>query len=183
MRFIDMKEIKLQVQSSIKIEGDALDPNCHDHIQHHFEDVVTCRKNAGKVIWAALSVEQRLDEVIRVHLFDRHTSKTDFFMSNFLKTNRVDFSSKRLIALAALKDGNQLSGKNLSKLEHLLSEINKKRNAFAHGYIFESTELGIVLEYYEGCKKSEALTDSYWNLLEEQFGKANEILNGLSLGE
>jgi len=172
-----MKKIKLYVSSSLKIEGMSLIPNSGEIIKSNFEDIIICRENAGKIIWAAISIEQKLDDIIHSYLFDRHTKKTDFFINYFLKTNRIDFSTKRQVALSALKEDNKIYGKKYSKLEKTLSNINKTRNACAHGNIFESTEHGIILDYYEGGKKSEILTDEYWTKIENDFSIANEIID------
>jgi hypothetical protein len=172
-----MKENKLQVQCSLKIEGASLDPNHTDHIQGHFDDIVMCRKNAGKVIWGSLSLEQQLDEIIKSYLFERNTAKSDFFMTHFLKTNRVDFSAKIQAALLALKESQKVKGKKYAKLEKVLASIRQKRNAFAHGNISESTELGIILQYYDRGPRTDKLNDEYWTELEGQFKEANDILN------
>jgi hypothetical protein len=164
VRLNNMKEINLQVQSSLKIEGASLDPNHGGPIQIHFDEIVTCRENAGKFIWATSSIEQKLDEIIKSHLFDQRTDKTDF-------------SKKIKKALTVLKESNRLSEKEYSKLKTLLSDIRKKRNACAHGKIFKSTERGIVLEYYDGGRKSDVLSDEYWTQLGKWIQEANEIIN------
>ncbi len=183
-----MKSIKLSIINSVKIN--LPEPDLGGHVTHvngkavisngtniyvdsYEDELAVARDNGGKIIYATVSVENLLEEIIKLYLFEKpfgETEKTVFFLQKILQSNFFSFNSKKTIVGDLIEKKSLLKGEKKNDLPSVLRKIGSCRNAFAHNPIKYESDRGCVLQ-------DQPLNDEYWEDLESNFNKAHCLLS------
>ncbi|WP_419773460.1 hypothetical protein [Halarcobacter sp.] len=129
-----------------------------------------------KVVQSSLDIEHFIKEIISNFLFQKNSNDPKFMKELFLDSSFCMFHTKIQILNRTLNHLNASTGKKRTKIQQLLSQVNKYRNMFAHGQISVKENL-FYISYFEGEIKEKELTDEFWNSVEETLLEANELLN------
>jgi hypothetical protein len=147
------------------------------------EQAEEARQNAALVIWAVISIEQRLNTLIANYLFGpvigEPKPKRDFLINHILNSDALTLAKKRALVFEIVSQEKLLIGKDKEAFSKLLAKMIKYRNAFAHGNITIDTKLGALVHYFSGTHQSIILDDSFWTNLEQEFKTINDILQGI----
>lgn len=135
------------------------------------------RRNASKVLLAALLVERELEALINNYLYPGESEQKTFMARNILGSDALSFAAKRRLMLALVRDKKWFEGADYAAFEKGLRDVMTYRNALTHGNVIEKDE-GTVLEYFADGPQSKVLDDAYWdklvavfNAVIEQIGK------------
>jgi hypothetical protein len=117
-------------------------------------DINQARTNGGLIIWSAICLEQKLEEIITLFLFPELKDANDhkrhsFFSERIMKSGHLSFSTKRKLIIDILNSESLLTGNDKNEFEKLLSNVMKYRNAFAHGNIIYSADRGCIHQFSE----------------------------------
>ena len=143
------------------------------------KDAAQARENGAEIIWATISIEQQIEDIIVSYLFGSAVDnpKRAFFIHNILRTNSFTFAQKKKIAFKIMSDNHILKGKEKKETQDLLKNVMNYRNAFAHGSISVDVNYGCRLSYYSNGNKTFVLNDNFWDEVENQYKKLHEILS------
>lgn len=143
-----------------------------------FEELKLLRKRGQGIIQSSLDIEEWIKESLSKILFKHESENSEFLKGIFLDSDFCMFGSKIKILNQTLSHFKVLSGKDRAKLENLLPKVNKYRNAFAHGKIFNN-EQNFYISYFEGNILTKELHETYWNDLSTIFNETFELLQKL----
>ena len=114
-----------------------------------------------KIIQASLIIEHHLATFVAKYLFNERTEQSDFFQSHIIRSDLISFSGRKRLVLEIIEKENLLSGSEKNDFNKLLAKILRYRNAFTHGNFVERPS-GVLLEYYEGGKRTKELGEPYF---------------------
>jgi hypothetical protein len=156
----DLKMLSTTFDLSIEINESILDDVEKKH--------VIINRARGRVIEAAMGIEQDCETFISRYFFPQRTEKSDFFQSNIIRTDIVSFAGKRRLSLEIISKERLLTGKEKNELDRLFSKIIGYRNAFTHGTIVEESD-GTKLRYSSGGPAKKLLSDEYFENINTDF--------------
>jgi hypothetical protein len=127
-------------------------------------------ENRKKVIIAGLFIEREIEAIIAFYLFPNsgEDQRRTFMISEILGSDALSFSKKKRLIISLVNQNNWLKSNEKDSFDKDLATMLKRRNAFAHGNIIVRDSAAFI-EYFEGSRKKDELTDSYWSGLEESF--------------
>jgi len=139
------------------------------------------RENGAEVIWATISIEKRIDEIIAFYLFGSPANNPEygFFVNEILHSNYFPFSHKKEIVIKIMMDVGifQDQDQEKEKIQKSLKKIMDYRNAFAHGRFTADSKNGSVLSYYSGGNKSLCLNKEFWETVEQVYRETHNFLD------
>jgi len=141
--------------------------------------VVMARQNGGKVLYATISIEQKLEGVLLDFFmgpFVQHDDRRALFEQEVLQSSALSFNAKRTLVTKIVNDQDLLIGKKKGSLQGQLKKIMEWRNAFAHGKVQHDSRTGCFIKYYSGDPKTLALNDAYWDDVEQTFKSCDGLL-------
>jgi hypothetical protein len=180
-----MKKIELPitqtVSASIKFSNEGIIENdigfiMNEEIQ---EKMRTARENGGKILYAATSLEQELEDFLLVYFmgpFYEPDTRRHLFENELLKSTMLSFSDKKSLFLKILNSKSFIKGKEKDQLTTQLKSIMDWRNAFAHGKVQHDTVKGCSLKYYSGGHKEHILDEKFWNTVLGIFDSCKQLL-------
>jgi hypothetical protein len=139
----------------------------------------TARRNGGKVLYAATSVEQTLENILLNYFmgpFVVHEDRRVMFEHEVLQSSALSYRTKKELVSKVINSEALLAGKKKSTIQRHLSTIMDWRNAFAHGKVQHDTKGGCFIRYYSSGTKSLTLGDEYWDEVERTFQESVELL-------
>lgn len=141
--------------------------------------VEQAKRNGGQILYAAISVEQRLEELLLDYFMPENRgdhSKRYLLKNEVLTSSYISFHAKKEIVFKIIASAKMLKGKEQDTLQNSLKKIAEWRNAFAHGKIQHDVPRGCYIEYYSGRRKEIDLDDAYWMQVERTFVSCDKIL-------
>ncbi len=167
------------LEGSIEVDGKLIIPLGNFDFAKDAKIIEMARLNGGKILYAATSIEKKLEEVILLYFFGvlkKPNSKRDFFANEVLKASDLTFSYKKELVHKILNESKIINGKKKDNLQRGLKEIMKWRNAFAHGTLQYDKPSGCFIRYYSSGNKILNLEDKFWDLVESTFVECDKIL-------
>lgn len=143
-------------------------------------EIATARRNGGTILYATTSIEQKMESVLLNYFmgsFVRFNAKRDMFAREILQSTALSFSAKKELVVKVITEGDLLLGKKKDIVQQRLKYIMEWRNAFAHGKILHDSKTGCIIEYYSGKKKTQDLSDEFWNKVEMHFKECDALLD------
>ncbi len=165
-----MKEIKLVQGGTIEV-GSEIPVN----IGIAIENLQMAQRNGGKVIWATLTIERELEQIILKYFFEGQIEKMKTFKDLILCTNWFSVDAKRKFLISLINKEWLLEWKDKDAFEKYSKRITSLRNAFAHWSITEKSN-GTFIIYFEGQTKENELNDAYWDKVVEIFERTRELI-------
>jgi hypothetical protein len=141
------------------------------------------RKNGGHIVYGAIEVSQKLEDVIANYLFGKDTRpppEKSFFRNEILGTPNITFQFKKELFKKIVNLEELLTGKDKHDFYKALDDISTWRNAFAHGSLAYDAKGFVLLKYYSNKSKSIELNEQYWNLVESTFKFALQELDKMT---
>ncbi len=166
-------------ENAIEVNGKLIIPFGTVDFGKEGKILETARLNGGKILYAATSLEKKLEEVILLYFFGilkEPNPKRDFFANEVLKASDLTFSYKKELVHKILNESKIINGKGKDSLQKGLKEIMKWRNAFAHGTLQHDNISGCFIRYYSSGNKVLKLSDDFWESVESTFKECHEIL-------
>ena len=189
-----MKEIKLPIDSTFvhKVDLKNIDPKNVQVLDGKKvisfgeidiglgqKEIEIARKNGAQIVYALLSVEHRIENVLAEYLFGPTLGipkpRKDFFSNEILQSDRLDFSFKKELLNKIVNDSKLLIGQDKDILQRNLKKIVAWRNAFAHEHLSVDNSQICYLKYYSGGNKSLILNDDFWTEVEVCFQQIDEL--------
>jgi len=147
-----------------------------------WSELTTARANAGKVLWSAICLEQKMDRILVNFFmgpFSEPSSRRWIFESEVIGNPSFKLSfKKRLLDLITQEIG-ALTGQKRSKLQGTTKRVIGWRNAFAHGHLKLEASRGVVLCYYADGQQEQHLHDRCWAEIESAYRECEELLKDL----
>lgn len=143
------------------------------------EKVEVAKRNGGKILYAATSIEYHMDNIILDYFmgpFVSHQENRVMFESELLQSPALTYQFKKELLQKILNKTMLLKGKKRDKLNQHLKNIMTWRNAFAHGKIQHDDKAGCFIKYYAGNPKTLKLTDEFWDNLTKEFQDCEKML-------
>lgn len=180
-----MKEIELPitqtVSATIKFNDEGIIANDIGYMMN--EDIQrkmkVARDNGGKILYAATSIEQELENFLLVYFMGPFYGPDDrrhLFENELLKSTVMSFSDKKILFFKILNSKGFIKGKEKDQLATQLKSIMNWRNAFAHGKVQHDTEKGCSLKYYSGSHKEQLLDEKFWDTVLKIFESCKQLL-------
>jgi len=147
-----------------------------------WENLNIARENGGKILWSTVCLEKKMEDILLTYFmgpFNGPCEKRELFTNELLQASFLQLSSKKHLISKVSNRFYSFKGKERDKLQGYLKSIIQWRNAFAHGNMTLSATEGVILNYYSGAPKSEALNDGFWKTVESAFRNCDELLNKL----
>jgi hypothetical protein len=144
-----------------------------------FEQMRIARANGGKIVHAAIEIENQLGAVLLTYFmgpFVGRDERRDMFEREILQSSVLSYSAKKELFSKAVNSGGLLAGKKKSAAQSHLKKIMEWRNAFAHGKIQHDNPTGCFVRFHSGEQRHIFLTDDYWDDVEETFGQCSKLL-------
>lgn len=144
--------------------------------------VAMARKNGGHIVYGAIEMSQKMEDVIANHFFGSNPyppEEKSFFKNEVLSSPQLTSQFKKELFKKIVNKCNVLEGKAKHTFYRGLDEISTWRNAFAHGKLVYDSKGVVILEYYANGHKILELNDQYWNLVEETFQTVQKQLDAL----
>lgn len=137
-------------------------------------------KNGSEIIYTAIDVEDMMCDLLEYHIFkDLKSDGRTFFKYEILQSSKLSFNDKKSLIRTIIEKEDLLQGKNKNNFDKILKNVQGNRNAFAHGKLEHDAQKGVVLSYYSNGHQSKILDDAYWDMIEELFKEARELLDNL----
>lgn len=108
----------------------------------------TARRNGGKILYAATSIEQTLENMLLNYFmgpFIAYDERRVMFEHEVLQSSALTFRAKKDLAIKIINKDNLVEGTKKNAMQKHLKIIMEWRNAFAHGKIQHDTKKGVVL--------------------------------------
>ena len=147
--------------------------------EEDFDEAREIQRLSGRIIAAASAIDQVIAEILLGTIFQEVKVQRELVLGSVLNSDWCSFSAKRRMLSIVVNKFNLLQGKEKSLLEENLKKVMQYRNAFAHGHLAHNVEVQ-ELHYYEGGPVVKALTDSYFQELEQDFLQTWEALQDIS---
>ncbi len=152
-------------------------PNIVDSAKQ--EITAIARQNGGKVLYAATSVERKVDQLLLHYFMGTFTGPSDrrvMFEAAFLQSSALQYRTKKELVAKILNSEKLLPGKKINVLQGHLKKIMLWRNAFAHGQIQYDSRDKCFVRHYSGSQKKLRLDDDYWDTVEQTFQETDAML-------
>ncbi len=147
------------------------------------KEIAIARLNGGKILYSAIDITQRIEDIICDYLFGTSISPSkekNFFNNEIIQTSSLTFQFKKEVLKKMIKSEEYLEGKAKGGFYRNLDQIMTWRNAFAHGKLVFNIKRGVLLGYYSGERKELLLDNKFWNLVEETFSEVKGCLKIVS---
>lgn len=167
------KSIKQSEPGHYRLEFGTIDDSV-------FSEMATGRKNGGHVLYAATSIEQKLEDILLEYFmgpFVKHDDKRVLFEREILKSSTLSYRAKKELVSKIIAESELLPGNKKNVLQGHLKDIMEWRNAFAHGKIQHDSKIGCFVSYYSGHAKKLPLTDKYLDEVEVCFKECDALLS------
>jgi hypothetical protein len=169
-RAINLEKAKEDLASKKEVSFGTIDFSCGKELDQ-------ARANGGKIIWCAICVEKKLEEIISTYMFPQkvltNNKGKSFFLTRILNSDLFSYSAKKRLTINIVNEGDLLEGKEKNQLSNVLKKVMEFRNAFAHGDIVYHVDRGCVLKFWQSDPQQAILNDDYWNKIEECFNIAH----------
>lgn len=145
----------------------------------HNDDISTIHSNGAQVLYAATSIEKKVESIILVYFFGQVlgiNKERDFFSYELLQSSALTFSFKKELLQKIVSNKKLLKGKRKNSLQLNMKNIIEWRNAFAHGKVNHDNNIGFKLAYYSSSHKTIELNDPYWIQVEKCFKDTEQLL-------
>jgi hypothetical protein len=155
-----MHQIKVIVTGTIQVK--TVPTNLNAAVDLNKE----ARRNKGKVLEGALSVENQLVDIIAHYFHPLDAQLRAEFGEVVLNSDWCSFSAKRKLIEMIIQKKSVLQGKDLNQYTKLLHDTMAYRNAFAHGKLSSDDER-VWLSYFEGQPRKVELSDDHLKKVEQ----------------
>lgn len=145
----------------------------------HNEDISAIHFNGAQILYASISIEKKIENIILVYFFGPVLSmneERDFFSYELLQSSALTFVFKKELLQKIVNKKQLLKGKRKDFLQLNMKNIIEWRNAFAHGKVNHENNIGFKLAYYSSSHKNIELNDSFWNQVEKCFNEIDALL-------
>lgn len=139
-------------------------------------DVDIAIENAAQVIYATVSIEQKLETIISHYLFGIGIGpdlRRGFFLNHVITSSAFTFAVKKELVFTLVHENKWLKSSDKSKLQNVLASVTKYRNAFAHGHLATHAKKGVVLR---SRKEQMTVDDQLLDRITAVFQEADAIL-------
>jgi len=144
------------------------------------ETIKAATRNGHKIISAAQTIENEIEQVVAHYFFPEDKDKAKLFRGMILSTDWCTFRAKKRLLLQIINEHAYLNGKEKDNLERDLGTATRYRNAFTHG-IVTGDDTYLVLQYYEAGPKEKKLDDALWEEMELLFLRLFKTMENVSL--
>ncbi|MDP9203856.1 MAG: hypothetical protein M3P12_00150 [Gemmatimonadota bacterium] len=138
------------------------------------------RRNANKVLSAALYIEREVEALIGFYLYPGPgvTEQQQFVAAHILGSDALTFAAKRRLIVSLVNDKKWLQGQAKESFERQLKNVMSFRNAFTHGNVIERGDK-TVLKYFEGQPRERELNDAFWDEIVATFDAVGKHIEAI----
>ena len=119
------------------------------------------RRNRVVVLEGALTIENKISQIISHYLFGQAHERKEVFESILLDSESCSFATKRRLVRYIINEQCLLTGSEKTEFDKLIRNIMSWRNAFIHGKLSCPDGKSVWLSFFEGGPQKKELTDEF----------------------